>query len=189
MEEYDENEYGGEENEFGEYDDTTIGEEENEVGEYDDTTIGEEYEQEEPQYDVGFKDLERLNVMGRGEQQELKTYISEGKMSSGLLEEEEKNTAKNMFNRILFKIKANHNISDWIYDRTIALTKKMGNNVRFKNPIAILFSLLLVDVEGKIQSKSSEREKVYEIAKMENIDTPDLLRYCFYVSNLIKSKE
>jgi hypothetical protein len=120
-----------------------------------------------------------------GEQEELKTYITEGKLSK--FSEEEKNTTKNMFYRILYKVKEEYKISDWTYDRTVALSKKMGNIIRFRNPTATLFSLLLVDESGNIQHNSSEREKIYELAKRENIDIPDLLRYCFYTSKLIKS--
>lgn len=151
-------------------------EEENEENEEE--MKDEEYEQEEEEYGAGFKEQERLNVLRIGEE-DISTRIEGGQLARIQEQIEKKNiTTSQIFKGVLNRTKTAHNIPEYIYNMALTITDKLGTAIRFRNPQAILISLLAIS-NGKIDEK--KLKEANKIAKIENISEPDIIRYCYFV--------
>ena len=96
---------------------------------------------------------------------------------------------EDMFKILARKIKDKYELSEGVYDdslRIMQYTNKQNRKIKFKNPGAILFALLCIK-DNKIIDENIET--IYEtMAKHERMTKIDLLRYIFYVNDLLKTK-
>lgn len=96
---------------------------------------------------------------------------------------------EDMFKILARKIKDKYDLSEGVYDdslRIMQYTNKQNRKIKFKNPGAIIFALLCIK-DNKIIDENIEN--IYEtMAKHERMTKIDLLRYIFYVSDLLKTK-
>lgn len=98
-------------------------------------------------------------------------------------------TPEDMFRILARKIKERYEISEGIYDDSLRIMQyinKQNRKLKFKNPAAIIFGLLCIK-EGQIVEKTID--KVYEdMAKHEKMNKSDLLRYVFFVQDVLRNR-
>ncbi|MDD4930610.1 MAG: hypothetical protein PHG66_00455 [Candidatus Colwellbacteria bacterium] len=98
-------------------------------------------------------------------------------------------TPEDMFRILARKIKERYDISDGVYDDSLRIMQylnKQNRKLKFKNPAAIIFALLCIK-DTKIDNKSID--KIYdEMAKHEKMNKTDLLRYIFFVQDVLKNR-
>lgn len=96
-------------------------------------------------------------------------------------------TPEDIFRAITMDTVNKYNLSKGHYDdciRIMQLINKQNKKLKYKNPKAIVFSLLII-TDNKIDK--SKLDKVYEDkAKHEKMSKLDLLRYCIFVIDLKK---
>lgn len=98
-------------------------------------------------------------------------------------------TPEDIFRILARKIKERYDISDGVYDDSLRIMQyinKQNRKLKFKNPSAIMFSLLCIR-EGEIIK--DKIDKVYnDMAKNEKMNKSDLLRYIFFVKDVLKNR-
>lgn len=98
-------------------------------------------------------------------------------------------TPEDIFRMLSRKIKERYDLSEGVYDDSLRIMQylnRQNRKLKFKNPAAILFALLCIK-DGKIVDK--EIDKIYnEMAKHEKMNKTDLLRYIFFVQDVLKNK-
>jgi len=98
-------------------------------------------------------------------------------------------TPEDIFRMISRKIKERYDIPEGVYDDSLRIMQyinKQNRKLKFKNPAAILFSLLCIK-NDMIDKK--QLDKVYdEMAKHEKMSKIDLLRYIFFVQDMLKKR-
>lgn len=98
-------------------------------------------------------------------------------------------TPEDMFRILARKIKERYNINDGVYDDSLRIMQylnKQNRKLKFKNPAAIIFALLCIK-DNKIVEKSID-EIYEEMAKHEKMNKTDLLRYIFFVQDVLKNR-
>lgn len=98
-------------------------------------------------------------------------------------------TPEDMFRMIARKIKERYEMSDGVYDDSLRIMQylnKQNRKLKFKNPAAILFALLCIK-DGEILDDNID--DVYNnMAKHESMYKTDLLRYIFFVQDVLKNR-
>lgn len=98
-------------------------------------------------------------------------------------------TPEDMFRILARKIKERYDINDGVYDDSLRIMQylnKQNRKIKFKNPAAIIFALLCIK-DNKIVDKAIG--KIYdEMAKHEKMNKTDLLRYIFFVQDVMKNR-
>lgn len=98
-------------------------------------------------------------------------------------------TPEDIFRVIATRTKLRYDINEGVYDdalRVMQYINRQNRKLRYKNPSAILFALLCIN-EGEIQKE--EIDKIYEtMAKHEKMGKVDLLRYIFFVQDILSNR-
>ena len=99
-------------------------------------------------------------------------------------------TPEDMFRIISRKIKDRYDLTDSTYDDSLRIMQYINTqnrNLKFKSPTGIILSLLCIR-DGKIL-----KDKVVEVytnmAKNENMTEIDLMRYIFFVKDILKENK
>jgi hypothetical protein len=97
-------------------------------------------------------------------------------------------TPEDIFRSSVLKITQDYDLPKGIYEdslRVMQLINKHKQKLKYKNPAAIVFALLVFETSGKISR--TKLEKVYKnMANKEQMTQVDLLRYAFFIQNLRK---
>lgn len=98
-------------------------------------------------------------------------------------------TPEDIFRTIATRTKLRYDINEGVYDdalRIMQYINRRNRKLRYKNPSAILFALLCIN-DKEIQKE--EIDTIYEkMAKHEKMSKVDLLRYIFFVQDILSNR-
>jgi hypothetical protein len=166
------------ENEYNEFDYDEFNQRENEF-EYD------EFNQEEDRFQAVYKDIERTGFARPSDIDETLGTFVEGEKFNRI--ELQTRTPEDIFRAIVNETARRYeDITGNEITESLRIMQRINNQdkkLKYKNPKAILFAILVFNIRGEIDRRLLDQ--VYEKkAKNEDISKIDLLRYAFFIKEL-----
>jgi hypothetical protein len=158
---------------------------------YDEQNGGEEDvflpEDDQDIFRSAYSDRERIGFFQERDIDEVPgTYVDGEKFNKF---EIQNRTPEDIFRAIVNDTSRRYDISKQETNDSLRIMQKINSqnrNLKYKNPKAILFAILVFNIRGEIDKRLLER--VYEEkAKNEDISKIDLLRYAFFVQEVRKN--
>ena len=134
-------------------------------------------------FGFSYQDIERIGFAR--DEEELLGTVTEGLKISKF--DIQNRTPEDIFRIILNETIKKYDLSKNEYDEAISVMKKIkeqDKKIKYKNPKAILFALMVFNQRGEIDK--SKLNSVYDSkAKNEDISKIDLLRYARFIERLL----
>ncbi len=180
---------------------STYEEEKNDEGEFNDEMedlLEEAFDEQEFNINLGaewreFEGDKSKSRVGAARELDIDEDLRTDIMGGGILAQKMKKmermtrTPEDVFKIILTKTIKDHDLSNKYYNEALRVMQKINRQdkkLRFKNPKAIIFALIVLSESGKNINKKVLKNVVEEHGMKENINEIDLLRYIFFIEKL-----